>query len=319
MHEQKRSDHAQVSNHARPPAKSLSPNASTMIQLCQIAYLEAKDITAAVTDYDDDLSVVWGPAWKSTLFGNPYSLAFVVQSSSSGALTLVNRGTNPTSLEAWLSEDLHIDRAVPFSNYVSSAPASAVLSAGTAAALEDVMAQRPEDGYASKGVALLDYLQGFDELGSLTITGHSLGGTLTPALYAWLYNQLVTSGSQPTVEMGLMSFAGLTPGNAAFAEYLETLVPASPSWRVVNPFDIAPLLFESLDAVQTIYSADQLAPDIPENALLEHLFNVAAVAYAQPSDSEMKLPGAFDTAQNSWAAQAMYQHHVSTYVELICG
>ena len=51
-----------------------------MMNLCAIAHSKAKSIAAQVSAYDADLSVVWGPAWKSDALGIPYSFAYITRS-----------------------------------------------------------------------------------------------------------------------------------------------------------------------------------------------------------------------------------------------
>ena len=290
---------------------------TTMMNLSAIAYRKAKDIAGAVTNYDADLSVVWGPAWKSTLFGNPYSLAFVARCESTGALTVVIRGTNPTSLSAWLGEDVDIDEACPFSEFAPDVPPDAKISNGIANALRYAMEQTPESGYAQEGLNLLEYLQGVEELQSLTVTGHSLGGTLTPVLYAWLHGQLLAPGGNGSLKMDLMSFAGLTAGNQAFVDYLDTLISGTPAWRVVNPLDVAPRAFVSADDMKNIYVADGIECGRFEAQVIDHLFSVAAIPYVQPTEGELRLPEAIDPSESSWAGQATHQHHTSTYLSLV--
>lgn len=277
-------------------------NKTLMMNLSSIAYKDLKEIPGLVTKLDPDLSVAWGPA-QLCQDGIPYSLCFVAKSASTGAHTVVIRGTELWSWEAWAHEDFAIRETVPFTNFVKGAPAGARLSLGSANGLGDLL--RLKSGEQT----LIGFLNPAGA-SSISVTGHSLGGTLTGPLFAALRGQLT---SPPP--MDLMSFAGLTPGNLSFADYLNGLTP-SQGWRVVNPMDIAPLCFTSLSLVEDIYG-DQLSPTLPVKAILSKLFGSAGMTYVQPGDQPVVLPKILSINQHMWVTEVLYQHHASTYLSLL--
>lgn len=280
-----------------------------MMQLSHIAYSDEQEIPELVRQLDPELRVVWGPAWQSSGVGTPFALAFIVRSTTTGSATVVIRGTDAWSLEAWFEQDFAIDSTVPFLSFDESAPVDAVLSKGTAAGLAVLLDLVPN--HRAPKLDMVSFLKGQQELGTLGVTGHSLGGTLTGPLFAALRAAL--AGLEHPPEMDLMSFAGLTPGNRAFADYLNTLTP-SEGWRVENPLDIAPLLFAAIEPVLAIY--ETLKPSLLDLGVLLGLFAVAATDYVQPGPSPSVLP-AVPRHKASWLDQAVYQHHSSTYLRLV--
>jgi hypothetical protein len=91
-------------------------------------------------------------------------------------------------------------------------------------------------------------------------------------------------------------------------------------WRLHNTMDIAPFCWWSLDNIKNIYKSNGLNWGFPEDDLLEDLFDRAkGKNYAQPVGNQV-LPGAFNQSiidKYLWTAQAMYQHHSTTYQKLV--
>jgi hypothetical protein len=279
-----------------------------MIRLCNVSYLGMRAIPDAVKNLG--LEVVWGPAELVSIVDVAYSLMFVARDPATDEYTVVVRGTNFDSLESWIKEDFQVGETRPFQSLVPGAPADALISLGTYDGITDLL--RLTDPATQLGVEI--FLRGARP-SRLYVTGHSLGGTLTPPLFAYLASVL---GGAPT--MAPFSFAGLTSGNAAFANYFATLVGSGLPWRFYNTLDIAPLLWWSQSAVENIYAGHGLHWGFPEDDFLERKFREAApVGYTQPKGGQA-LPGTFDEdwlKRHSWMDQALQQHHVATYQTLI--
>ena len=146
----------------------------------------------------------------------------------------------------------------------------------------------------------------------LIVTGHSLGGCLTTVVAPWLKATLPKAPA-----MLPMTFAAPSAGNAAFARGFNRMFPAS--YRYQNPLDIVPLAYENLPAIITLY--DQCSIAIPwemRDAIegMERL--ITGLAYQQPSSLAPPLPvSCFPTT--SWYDEAGYQHHTTTYMNLLGG
>lgn len=299
-------------------ANVLSPNPEQMINLCVISYEDEDKIQKSVNDFNNDLKVVWGPAWLESDLFIKYSLAYITQSQSTGHFNVVIRGTNPISLKSWLGEDFSVKHLEPFSDFAKDAHSNAKISKGTYNGLNDLLKLRPKSGYPGHNHSLLEFLQNQSNLSSFFVTGHSLGGTLTPALYAYLYYELVTK-QKLNISTNLMSFAGLTSGNQEFANYLNGTLPKSAVWRYHNPLDIAPFMFWSESNIENIYKYYGLSWSDLEKIPINDLFKDASgKGYVQPSGGDYELPAVFYiNEQNSWAGQAIHQHHSTTYRQLI--
>ena len=284
-----------------------SPDPCTMMSLASIAYSPLFMISDQVKALGQE--VVWGPAELGLI---PYSAAFIAYDSVAQAYTVVIRGTDPLSWSSWKGEDFDLLPTVPFSQFTSLAPSGAVISAGTANGLRDLLklqAGKPKTG-------ILGFLQA-NPPPTLYVTGHSLGGTLTPALFAYLNAELY--GGVCADNMAPCSFAGLTPGNAAFNSWFGGLFSSTAEWRFYNTLDFAPYCWWSLADVQDVYTPWNLAYGKPESDLLDPLFaSSASVGFAQPAGG-YALQGTFNESilDQTWVTQAIYQHHHTTYQALV--
>jgi hypothetical protein len=302
----------------------------TMIRLCEISYGDfgkIKDEVAALYYYKDDdpnrgknpdyeemrQEVVWGPAEASSSWGVTYSLMFVAYRPYRNEYTVVIRGTNPISWESWCDEDFAIGTTQAFNQLAPHAPANALVSQGTFNGMRALMDLTDPD----TGSGMVTYLQGLSN-NNLYVTGHSLGGTLTPPMFAYLNDVLYGGGF--IHNMALWSFAGLTAGDAGFNTYFDGLLNPEFPFRLHNTLDVAPFCWWSQDSIERIYHPHRLNWGFPEDDFVKKLFKEAAgIGYAQPS-GEQALPGEFDESivdKYLWTAQAMHQHHSTTYQTLV--
>lgn len=299
---------------ANPLAANYNYYPRTMIRLCNISYDDLYCIPNEVQQLG--WQVVWGPAELVSWLDISYSLAFVCrrqQPNTAAEYTVVIRGTNMMSWDSWEKEDFAVGTTRPFNELAPHAPANALISHGTYRGTRDLL--RLVDPKTK--TSLVDFLSN-EKPPILYITGHSLGGTLSPPLFAYLNDVLY--GGNRTMNMALWTFAGLTPGDVNFNTYFNGLFNPLFQWRLHNTLDIAPFCWWSLDNIKNIYEFYELDWGWPEDDLMEDLFARAkGKNYAQPLGDKM-LPGTFNDSifdEYLWTAQAMYQHHVSTYQTLV--
>ena len=282
-----------------------------------------------------DWTVAWGPAtfvvgpnsvyWASGIATfTATNSAFVVQNPS--RLVLGIAGTNPSSWFDWIAEDLIIAPGVTWESALqtwgkSGKPATPTSTAtpnitcgafvGVKYVLEllDVTTQ----------VTLQTFLSNLTLAAgqTLTVTGHSLGGALSPTLALALVDPQAPLTSLPAARVRTYPTAGPTPGNAAFAarylEYFPASIGQNP-WQiwnadVWNTYDLVPrawgidtlLFLPALYAGSFEYDVGDLARltgFVVAGAGVSELF--ATTAGAPGRLNTMEIPGTFSIAFAPW-------------------
>jgi hypothetical protein len=304
----------------------MSAPAITMINLCNLSYNTPTDIATEVNNFNNALNVVWGPVeYTPSDAHESVSLIYIVQgpitSTSNNEYTVVIRGTNFTSWDSWKNEDFAIATTVNFNTIVAAAPSTAVVSQGTATGLGYLI----NNSNDSNGVPPQAFLAGLASIDFLNVTGHSLGGTLTPPYFACICNYLFPKASLPLSNCQPFSFAGLTAGNTAFNSYFQSFIPASLNWRHVNPLDMAPNCWWSLPNIENLYVPYEkwdrplLNWGFPEADFLENLFTEGDPNNYEQPDGAVTLAAAFydHLPDLTWTSQALHQHHSGTYIDLV--
>ena len=295
----------------QPLAEKYNYYPRTMIRLCEISYDDTSSIPGAVQGLD--LTVVWGPAELVNSWGISYSLMYVAMRSQPNEYTVVIRGTDPDSWKTWHTEDFDVGSTEAFNQLAPNAPSDAHIAQGTYNGMMDLL--KLADPITGQGV--VDFLQDINPT-YLYVTGHSLGGTLTPTMFAYLNDVLYGGGY--VHNMALWTFAGLTPGDDGFNTYFNSLFSPQFQWRLHNTLDVAPFCWWSLESLKTIYEPYNLNWGWPEDDLFEDLFKKAeGIGYSQPI-GDLALQGNFDHSiidDHLWVAQFLHQHHTSTYKKLV--
>ncbi len=283
----------------------------TMVRLAGlIADQDVSTIPASVQALGQ--TVVWGPVQE---YHDEISdsLMYVAMRDNPNEYTVVIRGTNMDSWYSWEKEDFAIHTLRKFSELAPHAPDHARVSHGTFRGMKLLL----EMTDPNTGLTVTEFLKQRNPQ-YLYVTGHSLGGTLTPPMFAYLNDALYGGGH--VHNMALFSFAGLTPGDQGFNAYFNGLGNPEFPFRFHNTLDIAPFCWWSLSSIQNIYAPYGLGWGWPESDVLEDLFaDAAGKGYAQPL-GDQALPGKFEHGffdKHLWVAQALYQHHGSTYQALV--
>lgn len=304
------------------------PASISLLQLCQISYLNPVAIPAAFplawpASGGGSWSLAWGPAQDSS----QANLAYVAVRTGGGqtlSVAVVVRGTDwDGSLQGlWneIVEDLGAEnqQAPPW-----AAPSGVLIACGTADALSRII------GMTSGGQSLAGFLAGFygnaaNRQVPLLVTGHSLGACVATVLAPWLQAQLGQQGLSPTIVP--TTYAGPTAGNQAFADAFRGAFPTATCYR--NTLDIVPKAMAELLEIPLIYAdvgPDILPPAAITSAIVGYygLLNWYGASYADIPDS-VSLPGGWLAPDGSdplgpWADEVLQQHHTGTYMGLLGG
>ncbi|MCP4654733.1 MAG: lipase family protein [bacterium] len=193
---------------------------------------------------------------------------FVAQRGSDPYYAIGIAGTNPMSFYDWCLEDFDVQ---PVKWEFGNPPWNADVTEGTRTGLDNLRSMKSECGDT-----LADYLQTLTKAPiTVLVTGHSLGGALAPATALWLKDTQGLKGgwdpsSNATVEVTL--FAGATPGNRVFADYMNGKFPGDSLKVVNNHLDVVPHAWplRSLKKVKDLYSPS-IKPTPVEVAFLLYL------------------------------------------------
>ena len=218
-------------------------------------------------------SVAWGPVvvqHPSTSYA--INAMYVAESGDNPGTYVVGiAGTNPTSLFDWLVEDGLVAYQIPWVYARLSAP-DAKIALGTGIGLAILQNAKPGSGIPGAGTTLLDFLKGLEpkQGKSVIVSGHSLGGALSPTLTLWLHDVRILWDAFGHVKLSTLPTAGPTAGNSAFAAYSNRHITAT---RFANAIDVVPHAWQASDLakIPTLY-----APHIEPDHTIENL-----VAFAE--------------------------------------
>ncbi|HEV7587325.1 MAG TPA: hypothetical protein VGO40_04270, partial [Longimicrobium sp.] len=289
--------------------------------------LEAKlyaDIQAALVK-DASRIGKWSVAWGPVVVQHPttsYAInaMYVAESQDHPGTYVVGiAGTNPSSLFDWLVEDGLVSVQIPWVYALLSAP-DAKISLGTGIGLAILQDAKPGSGIPGAGTTLLKFLQGIEHKRgmSLIVSGHSLGGALSPTLTLWLHDVRILWDPFGHVKLSTLPTAGPTAGNSAFATYSNQKLTAT---RFANAIDVVPHAWQASDLakIPSLY-----APDIEPDGVIDDLVAFAKRLsaggdYTQilhdtgwfPFDVETSLINPARPAFANFVVQLAWQHTVA--------
>ncbi|MEM7016804.1 MAG: hypothetical protein AAF512_05615 [Pseudomonadota bacterium] len=271
-----------------------------------------------------DWRIVWGPAiYTLDLAVYQDNMMYVAQSiSDPSQYFIVIRGTNGVSILDWAEEDFAILRKVgwviPEGQTADGKPE---ISEATHTGLQALLSEMvPDDGLPGAGRDISSFLRSITQTkpASITFTGHSLAGALCEALGLWFKQfQGVENDWNPqqNAAIKIISFAGATPGNTAFANYFNAVINGQ-CQRIHNTNDMVPHAWEqaSMEQAPDLYASI----GIKFNPVLKTLVDLASKKIDNYKQVNTSVPFTWplQPEQDTYAKQALYQH-VDSYIGVL--
>jgi len=246
----------------------------------------AKDVLAnkTVQSYiGNDWQTVWGPIVWSKLEKNVTAHADntmgAYYSPSQKLFVVAVAGTNPISSYGWIDEDFDVITTVKWDTVTGTGSGS--ISQGTLTGL-NVLLNMTDPANKNKTLveALSDYIKSKSITGAeLAVSGHSLGGALSPTLALYLSDKKSDWDPNNNVSMSTYPTAGPTPGNKTFANYYESQISAGKITylSLYNPLDCVPQAWV-LDDIATIPKMYESEIPVKDNPVIGTIATGLALA-----------------------------------------
>lgn len=288
---------------------------------------------AVTTLIGTDWEFLWGPYVYSK---NPTAANVVADntmmmlySPSQKTIVIAIAGTNPDSIFDWASEDFAVNTMEQWTNVVggtTNVPDNAFISTGTYTGLQ-ILLGMPANTGSTGNSDIISALKNFLDLDStpsgltLAVTGHSLGGALSPTMAAYL-NDILQNGNnwnvsqKVNIKIQAWPTAGPTPGEQNFALHLQNALDNTSEYNIVDAIPHAWAKFD-MALIPFLYSGtNQIPNSLDVDAFVLYLEKQALAApYPYVQAKRKSLPGAYNAAVDS-AAQTEFQTLVSKYPEI---
>lgn len=305
----------------------------------KVTELEAqlyKDIETELETYAEQLgswSILWGPAiYQAPCSEVADSALYLAKQEGEGEnpdrIVIAIAGTNGISWFGWLVEDFWVSAQVTWQWGNPAAELNPKIAAGTFTGLTILQYLKPSAGLPGAGTTFRDFLK--SELGrktKLTVSGHSLGGALSPVTALWLLDTQEEWDPEENAEIYCIPSAGPTSGNSDFARYYdENAELGTRTTRIFNGLDVVTQAWDlkTLDEAPYDYK-----PPIDPNWQIELLVDLAKNAakkgnYIQIQPEVKPIPSEFNqgyydpnkSTLENFLAQMLYQH-IDAYIILL--
>lgn len=282
-----------------------APTDGVLMTLAGLAYGNPVDLPAYLAEAVPTAG--WQLVWLPAVGPAPDNFMFMA--SLAGQAVVAIRGTYPNPFSEAYWDDGNQDS--PFGDMVDwpGAP-GAKISAGTQAGLTGLLALK--DG---AGQSLADAVAALPAGTEVTVVGHSLGGTLAPVLALWL------SGQTKGRVIRATSFAGMTPGNSAFAALFTDTAPAVR--RVYNMLDSVSYGWDKVWATHDFYQPAPQGGEVVAALLLATEarlklgnYDYAPVGLPVPLTGQVQPP-TIPCNLVAYVIENLHQHLPDTYLALL--
>jgi hypothetical protein len=284
---------------------------AVLMTLAGIAYV-APDQIAHYLNIAEPTAGDWSVNWLAAPPDPPVNFAYIAVSARTNAYVLAIRGTYPDPFSPAYWDDS--DQDSPFGPMSDWPGAPGVrISGGTAKGLAGLLALTDQNA-----VTIVAAVAALPAGASLTITGHSLGGTLAPVLALHLAETF------PGRDLYVASFAGMTPGNQAFAELFGSGSRLDGRVRrVFNTIDSVAYGWDKVFATHDFFDPAPKGGVVVSAMLLATAARLALDGYDFTAVGDpVPLPGivrpvSIGCELIAYVVETLYQHMPDTYLALL--
>lgn len=300
-----------------------------MISLCVLSYTDETPLPGEsvpqqqgrmYADIDSALRTAlpgWEVAWGPGLSADRANMMYIAGNRGSNEYAVVIRGTDWSFVLDWLEDFTSVLQiAAPYNGSVS-------IAAGTWAGITTINGLIAPNNATGAPQTAMQFLRALPPGAQIYTTGHSLGGCLASAYAPWLVSEGIGNGS-----MKVMTFAGPSAGNQAFASYFNQMF-GSRAIRYYNTLDLVPNAWATLPAIEQLYLPWPACPAYVTDVIEWALPYIPA--YVQPgsiaSGTAVPLPGTIHFGSLAtlddpisdviWAYEVAQQHASTYYAQLL--
>lgn len=234
----------------------------------------AHDVLAD-TDIQKYIGSDWQPVWGPIVWSKDQHNQTAHSDNTMGAyyspsqnlFVVAIAGTNPISPYGWVVEDFDVITTVKWDSI--SGAGSGSVSQGTATGL-GVLLNMKDPSRDNQG--LIETLHNFIHDHSisnaeLAVSGHSLGGALSPVMALYLSDTQSSWDPDGSVSISAYPTAGPTPGNKTFANYYEKQINDKKIkyLSLYNPIDCVPQawVIDNIGTIPSLYEEHIPSADNP--------------------------------------------------------
>lgn len=190
---------------------------------------------------------VWGPgvavnSGSTLVFGllPPYvaSASLTIFQDNNNNYVLAIQATNPNCNFDWDTYDFNVEKA---HQWIFGGDSSGYVSEGTYLGFNALLGLTSGN---TSAISFLNKAYAANSAINVVVTGHSLGGALSPVMALYLKHQFDSIARQNTTNVYCLSTAGATPGDADFAKYYNSKLMSN-TMRVWNYLDVVPRAWDS--------------------------------------------------------------------------
>ncbi|KAH3761900.1 lipase class 3 [Pelomyxa schiedti] len=268
--------------------------------------------------------VAWGPVCYETavsvIADNTFCVLHSIDEPATYCVALC--GTNPLSIYSWIFQDLNSSQVPwPF----SSSSTGAMISKGTLSALQWIVRVtstnfQPENSERT----LLQFLENKTSAlcakgmkMNLIVTGHSLGGALSPAVALYLADMSRDWDPHGVCTIETMPFAGPTIGNTELVSYAESKLGRHMQC-IRNYYDMVPHAWNRtlLAEIPSLYEPVIRSKNI--SLIISLWLKMSRADHKHLCSEQPWLRTTKPTVTRSFFAETSFQHLKAYFVALSC-